>query len=69
MYIILLNLNNMYIICIKDLISISDTKFHYIISLVKFHTQFKKKTIVPIPSAYIYIYISNIYIYIYISVK
>jgi len=55
----------MYIICIKDLISINGAKFHYIISTVKFYTQFEKKTIVPIPSAYVYI--SNISIYI--SVK
>jgi len=49
----------MYIICIKDLISINGAKFHYIISTVKFHTQFEKKTIVSIPSAYVYIL--NIY--------
>jgi len=57
----------MYIICIKDLLSISGAKFHYIISTVKFYTQFEKKTIVPIPSANVYI--TNIYIYIYISVE
>jgi len=33
--IILLNPNNMYIICIKDLVSISGAKFHYIFSTVK----------------------------------
>jgi len=60
-------INNMYIICIKDLISINGTKFHPIISTIKFHTQLKKKTIVPNPSKYI-IYISNIYIYIYIYI-
>jgi len=53
-----------YIICIKDLISISSAKFYYIISTVKFHMQFEMKTIVPIPNAYVYI--SNIYIQIYI---
>jgi len=59
----------MYIICIKHLISISGAKFHYIISTVEFHTQFKKETVVPIPSAYVYILNIYIYIYIYISVK
>jgi len=47
-----------YHLYIKDLISISGAKFHYIISTVKFHTQFEKKTIVPILNAYVYI--SNI---------
>jgi len=56
----------MYIIYIKDLILINGAKFHYIISTVKFHTQFKKKTIVPILNAYVYI--SNIYIYIHIYI-
>jgi len=36
----------MYIICIKDLISISGVKFHHIISTDKFYLQFEKKTIV-----------------------
>jgi len=45
----------MYIICIKDLISISGAKFHSMILIVKFHMQFEKKTIAPNPSTYIYI--------------
>jgi len=44
----------MYIICIKDLISISGAKFHPMILIVKFHMQFEKKTIAPNPSTYIY---------------
>jgi len=51
----LLKSNNMYITCIKDLISISGAKFHPIISTVKFHTQFEEKTIVPNSSTYVYI--------------
>jgi len=44
----------MYIICIKDLISIYGAKFHPIILIVKFHMQFEKKTIAPNLSAHIH---------------
>jgi len=49
-----MNPNNIYIICIKDLISkINGAKFHPVISTVKFHTQFEERTIVPNPSTYV----------------
>jgi len=50
----------MYSICIKDLISISGVKFHYIISTVKFYTQFEKKTIVPMCKCIYFKYIYRI---------
>jgi len=37
-----MNLNNIYIICIKDLISISGAKFHPIISTAKYIIAIKK---------------------------
>jgi len=45
----------MYIVCIKDLISInSQVSLHYLElnSTVKFHIQFQKKTIVPISTTH-----------------
>jgi len=62
-YIILLNLNNVYIICTKNLILVNGAKFYPIISTVKFHTPFEEKTIVP--NSYVVIYFK----YIYISIK
>jgi len=40
---------NMCIICTKDMKSIKSAKLHLITSTVKFHTQLKKKIIVPNP--------------------
>jgi len=48
----------MCIICTKDMKSIKSAKLHLITSTVKFHTQFKEKTIVPNPSDIILNYIS-----------
>jgi len=56
--VIIMNPNNIYIICIKDFIS---NKWGQVSScyLELNSTQFEEKTIVPNPSTYVYI--SNIY--------
>jgi len=48
-----MNPNNIYIICIKDLISNIWRQVPFYYFDIKFYTQFKDKTIVPNPSTYV----------------
>jgi len=41
------------IICIKNLILISDGKFYFVILTVKFHMQFEEKTVALDPGTYV----------------